>query len=163
MRIRRCFPTLALIFVTSQAFGQELGVGSYGLRAGINANPDQLNVGAHLDVGRLAERVRLRPSFEVGLGNGVVLGAANFDAHYLFSGGTLRPYAGGGLGLNVIEVTNGIGQGGGLDLAPVLNFVGGVEWGSAHRGSTALGRYLLEARVGMGDTPDLKLVFGVSF
>lgn len=161
MRFRWCFTTVLAIFVASHASGQEIAVGSFGLRAGINANPDQLNFGAHVDLGRLTRRVRLRPSFEVGLGNGVVLGAASFDAHYLFTRGPLRPYAGGGLGLNVIRVTDGIGQGGGLELAPVLNAVGGVEWGGARPG--APWRYLLEARVGMGDTPDMKLVFGVTF
>jgi hypothetical protein len=148
--------------LASGATAQELGVRSFGLRTGINMNPDQFNFGVHFDAGSFARRVRLQPSFELGLGNGVRLGSANIDAHYLFTARSWRPYAGGGLGVNVIDVTNGIGKAG-LDLEPVLNLVGGVEWGAPRPGSRAFRRYLLEARIGMGDTPDLKLVAGFSF
>ncbi len=156
------FLLLVGTLTTSTALGQELGFRSYGLRGGINMNPDQFNFGAHLDAGRLGSRVRLQPSFELGFGNGVALASTNFDAHYLFSSGRIRPYAGGGLGLNFINVTNGMGQAG-LNIEPVLNLVAGAEWGSPRPGSRAFRRYLLEARVGMGDTPALKLVAGFSF
>jgi hypothetical protein len=154
-----CVGSIAAI---APASGESIGLRSYGLRGGVAANPDQFFGGLHLDAGRLTERIRLQPSFEVGFGNGVVLGSANFDAHYLFSARSLRPYAGGGLGLNVFDVTNGMGEEGGLDLEPVLNLVGGVEWGT-HRGSRAVGRYLLETRLGFRDAPELKIAFGISF
>jgi hypothetical protein len=145
------------------SFGQEIDLRSYGLRGGVNLNPDQFNFGAHLDVGRLTPRIRLQPSFELGFGNGVLLAATNFDAHYLFTARKFGPYAGGGIGINFIDVQNGIGRGGGLAIEPVLNLVGGAEWGAARAGSQAFRRYLLEARIGMGDTPELKLVAGVNF
>jgi hypothetical protein len=158
-----CLVILAYSLSASTTFARELGVRSYGLRGGINMNPDQFNFGAHLDAGRLTERIRFQPSFELGMGNGVFLLANNFDAHYLFNTGNWRPYAGGGLGINVIDVSNGMGSGDGLDIEPILNLVGGVEWGAPRGGSRALRRYLLEARIGMGDTPELKLVAGLSF
>lgn len=154
---------IVLLATASSGLAQEIGVRSYGLRGGINTNPDQFNFGAHIDAGSLASRVRFQPSFELGLGNGVVLLATNFDAHYLFASRGFRPYAGGGLGINFIDVTSGIGRGGGLNIGPVLNLVGGVEWGAPRAGSRAFRRYLLELRVGMGDTPELKLVAGISF
>lgn len=160
---RFCLGILVSLVIAGPSFGQELGVRSYGLRGGINVNPDQFNFGAHMDAGRLASRVRFQPSFEVGFGNGVLLASTNFDAHYLFTAKKFRPYAGGGLGLNFIDVTNGMGQSNGLDIEPVLNLVGGAEWGAPKRGSGAFRRYLLEARVGMGDTPELKLVAGFNF
>lgn len=153
---------VSLLFAAA-SFGQELGVRSYGLRGGINLNPDQFNFGAHVDAGRLTSRVRLQPSFELGFGNGVLLGATNFDAHYLFTAKRFRPYAGGGLGLNFIDVQNGMGESGGLDIEPVLNLVGGAEWGAPRAGSLAFRRYLLEARIGLGDTPELKVVAGINF
>lgn len=153
---------VASSWIATPSFAESFGVRSYGFRGGIAANPDQFYGGLHLDAGRLSERVRFQPSFEVGFGNGVVLGSANFDAHYLFSGKSFRPYAGGGLGLNVFDVTDGSGEGGGMNFEPALNLVGGVEWGT-RRGLKAVGRYLLEARVGLGDTPELKIAFGVSF
>ncbi len=161
-RLHLCVLLLSGTFLASSAMAQELGLRSFGLRSGINMNPDQFNFGVHFDAGSLAQRVRVQPSFELGLGNGVTLGSANLDAHYLFAERRFRPYAGGGLGINVIDVTNGLGKAG-LDIEPVLNVVGGVEWGAPRPGSKASRRYLLEARIGMGDTPDLKLVAGFSF
>jgi hypothetical protein len=156
------FLLLVGTLATSTAFSQEIGFRSYGLRGGINMNPDQFNFGAHVDAGMLTSRVRLQPSFEFGLGNGVTLVSTNVDAHYLFNGGRFRPYAGGGLGINFIDITNGMGRGG-LNIEPVLNLVAGIEWGAPRPGSRAFRRYLLEARIGMGDTPALKLVAGYSF
>ena len=158
-----CLLLLAGVMTASTALGQELGVRSYGLRGGININPDQFNFGAHVDAGTLASRVRFQPSFELGLGNGVTVAAANFDAHYLFTARRFRPYAGGGLGINFIDVTSGIGQAEGLNIEPVLNLVAGAEWGVPRPGSRAFRRYLVEVRVGMGDTPELKLVAGLTF
>jgi hypothetical protein len=66
-----------------------------------------------------------RPGARLGLGNGVTLASTNFDAHYLFTARRFRPYAGGGLGINFIDVTSGIGRGGGLNIEPVLNVVAG--------------------------------------
>jgi hypothetical protein len=53
--------------------GQEFGARSYGVRGGVNMNPDQFNLGAQVDMGHLASRIRLQPSFELGSGNGVFL------------------------------------------------------------------------------------------
>lgn len=154
---------LAGAIATSTALGQEFGVRSYGIRGGINLNPDQFNFGAHIDAGRLTSRVRFQPSLELGMGNGVTLASTNFDAHYIFNTRRFRPYAGGGLGVNFIDVTSGMGRGGGLAIEPVLNLVAGAEWGAPGPRPQAFRRYLLEVRVGMGDTPDLKLVAGYSF
>jgi hypothetical protein len=164
MKMRELCLAVAAILVTATTMtGQELGVRSYGLRGGINMNPDQFSFGVHVDAGTLAPRIRFQPSFELGLGNGLTLASANFDAHYLFTARRFRPYAGGGLGINVIDVASGIGRNAGLDIEPVLNLVAGAEWGAPRAGSRAFRRYLVEARFGMGDTPELKLVAGLRF
>lgn len=159
---------LTILTVWSLAFlgardasSQDLGFESYGLRAGISMNPDQFHGGVFADMGRLFANVRFQPSFELGWGNGVVLGAANADALHYFKPRSWRPYAGGGLGINFIEVTNGVGEGSGLEIKPVLNLVGGIVWGKAKAG--ALGRYSFEGRLGLGDTPELKLSAGMRF
>ena len=163
MSHRLCLTALLLSIVGGSALAQELDVRSYGLRGGINMNPDQLNFGGHVDAGRFGNRVRLQPSVDVGIGNGLFLASTNFDAHYLFTARKFRPYAGGGIGVNFLDVNNGIGRNDGLDIEPVLNLVGGVEWGASGARSQAFRRYLLEARVGMGDTPELKLIAGFNF
>jgi len=111
---------------------------------------------------------------EFGLGDGVRLLAANFDAIYVFgahnwsrygSPRPWRPYVGGGPGINFIDVSPGAGAEKGLDFdaEPVLNAVGGVEWGAFQPRPGSSHRYLLEARVGLGDTPDFKLSVGITF
>lgn len=140
---------------------QDLGFERLGLRGGVSLNPDQFHGGLFADMGRVFGNVHFRPSFDLGWGNGVVLGAANADALYLFRPRSWRPFAGGGLGINFFDVTEGVGEGRGLDIEPVLNLVGGIEWGKSGKGS--IGRYLLEGRLGLGDTPDFKLSFGTRF
>ena len=155
----------ACLAPVSQARAQDLGVQAFGLRSGISMNPDQFHFGVYLNAGHFTDRVRFQPSFEVGLGNGLKLGTVNADALYLFASRRWRPYAGGGLGINFIDVTDGVGQDRGLEIEPVLNVVGGIEWGvsKGKTGSRNLHRYLLEARLGLGDTPELKITAGITF
>lgn len=167
MKLGRQLVALALLGLASMhaeaASAGELGLRTLGLRAGISMNPDQFHGGVFADVGQIVSKVRLQPSFEFGLGNGVRLGAVNADALYLFDSRRWRPYAGGGLGINFIDVTDGVGQGDGMDIEPVFNLVAGVEWGNPKPGSRASRRYQLEARLGLGDTPDFKLSAGITF
>ena len=151
--------------MVTPALAQELdlGVRSYGLRGGINMNPDQFNVGAHMDAGRLGSRVRLQPSVEVGFGNGVTLASANFDAHYLFSARGWRPYVGGGPGVNFIDVSRGFGASQGLQIEPVVNAVAGVEWGTPKAGLGCRSALLARGASWLGKTPDFKIVAGFSF
>lgn len=156
-----CFTVFVLTMGIGLADAQEVGFQSFGLRGGVSINPDQFHGGLFIDMGRLFGDVRLQPSFELGWGNGVVLGAVNADALYFFAPRSWRPYAGGGMGLNFVDVTNGVGEGRGLEVEPVLNVVGGVEWGGSK--SKAVGHYVVEGRLGIGETPDFKLSFGVRF
>ena len=162
-RTRLFLQGLAILVLSSRPINAaELGIRHFGLRGGLSANPDQFHGGLSFEAGSFKKWL-LRPSFDLGFGNGVRLGAANFDALYPFSGKKWRPYAGGGLGLNFIDVTNGVGEGRGLDIEPVLNVVGGLEWAGTGRQSRATRRYIVEARVGLGETPDFKLTMGVVF
>lgn len=142
------------------AAAQDLGFKSFGLRGGLSINPDQGTAGVFLNAGHFSRRVRFQPSFDLGFGDGVRLGTLNLDALYIFSPRPWRPYAGGGLGINFIDVTEGRGNQGGLDLGAALNIVGGIEWGNLRAGFR---RYLIEGRLGLGDTPDFKLTAGIAF
>ena len=55
------------------------------------------------------------------------------------------------------------GQGRGMEIATALNVVGGVEWGRMKRGARAPHRYVVEARLGLGNTPDFKITAGLTF
>ncbi len=137
--------------------------GRLGVRAGISVNPDQFHAGAHFDV-RGGSRLWFRPGFEFGVGNGVRLGALNGDVLFGWGRGRWRPYAGGGPGFNLIDVTSGVGEARGVETETVLNGLAGVAWGGSRRTSRpGRGRYFLEARLGFGNTPDLKVTTGLSF
>ena len=149
-----------LLAITKPVGAQDLGIKSWGLRGGLSINPDQGTGGIFVNAGHFSRRVRFQPSFDLGFGSGVRLGALNLDAFYIFSPRPWRPYAGGGLGINFIDVTEGVGEGTGLDVEAALHIVGGIEWGDLRAGFR---RYLVEARLGVGDTPDLKLTAGIAF
>ncbi len=131
---------------------QPLGFKSWGLRAGVTIDPDQVHVGFHINAGEFAPRVRFQPSFEVGFGNDEVVGAINIDALYTFRKPSWRPYLGGGLGVALVSPTGD--RHGDFNARAGLNLIGGFEWGPR-------GRYLLELRAGVGDLPSLKLTAGI--
>jgi hypothetical protein len=167
--VKNHFPTWLLAVTTLICFADtspalEFGIRHYGVRGGVSMNPDQFHGGLFLDAGRLTSSLRFQPSFEFGLGNGVWLAAANMDALFPFAGGSsMRPYLGGGVGFNFFDVQDGVGEGRGLEIEPVLNVVGGLEWGAGKRKSRAPFRYVLEGRLGIGATPDFKISAGITF
>ena len=153
----------ATVLLTAPPGADAGGPGRFAVRAGVSLNPDQFHGGVHFDV-PAGSRLWLRPAFEFGIGNSVRLGALNVDALYGLGRGRWRPYAGVGPGLNVIDVTSGVGEGRGVETEVVGSFVAGVAWGGSGKASRpGRGRYLFEVRVGLGDTPDLKLTAGLSF
>jgi len=134
-----------------------IGVRRVGVRGGLTVNPDQVHVGLHVNAGQFAPKVRFQPSFEVGFGSDRVVGTFNVDVLYIFDPRPWVPYLGGGLGVSLVHRDSGGGDGGGdFDVGAGLNLIGGFEWGEASK-------YLLEARVGVGDIPDFKLTVGVNF
>ena len=153
---------LALI-AAPPAVAQDFGLRGWGLRAGASTDPDQVIAGAHFDLGEVFDRLRLRPSLELGLGDDAVSLQGLVPVHYRFaSGGDWTPYAGGGVLLALIDYGNDHprrrfgGDDEDFEIAPVA--VGGVEW------STSGGRDLLfELQLGGGNAFDAKVVAGVTF
>ena len=104
-------PFLALVLVMSvapAARAHELGLTAYGLRGGVSLDDDlvQVLVGGQVDLGRIADDVRLQPMLTVGVGDDAITLLAAGEAHYLFpveAGSRLAPYAGGGIGVHHID------------------------------------------------------------
>jgi hypothetical protein len=131
---------------------QPLGFRGWGLRGGATIDPDQIHVGVHINAGEFAPRVRFQPSFEIGFGNDLIVGAVNLDALYLFRRPSWQPYLGGGLGVALVDSDRNRGDD--FNVEAGLNLVGGFEWGPRRR-------YLLEIRAGVGDIPDFKVTAGI--
>jgi hypothetical protein len=89
--------------------GQDLGLMSYGIRAGASLDDDltQLLVGGQVDAGRLAENLRLQPFATVGFGDDALSFMLAGEVHYLFpvdpARSRIEPYAGAGLGLSHVS------------------------------------------------------------
>jgi len=150
--------SLALILVPVAAQAQtDIGVRRVGIRGGLTVDPDQGHVGMHINAGNFAPKVRFQPSFEVGFGSDRVVGMIHVDAFYRFDASGWSPYLGGGLGIGIISHDRGRNDGDDdVNVEAGVNLVGGFEWGPTDK-------YLLEARVGIGDIPDFKLTIGISF
>jgi len=160
--MRRPFRRLAVISATimltgvSSVWAQDgLGFRGWGLRGGVTIDPDQVHAGIHIDAGQFAPRVRFQPSFEVGFGDDLIVGAINLDVFYTFHQESWKPYLGGGLGVALIDADRD-GRGDDFNVEAGLNLIAGFLWG-------ARDRYLLEMRAGVGDIPDFKVTAGISF
>ncbi|PYO93981.1 MAG: hypothetical protein DMD62_07810 [Gemmatimonadetes bacterium] len=83
--------------------GTRIGLLGFGVRAGIDFHaPSQLVLGGTLDLGDLfSNRIRLRPSAELGVFNGADTFVGNFEALWRFTAdeNVATPYLGGGLGV----------------------------------------------------------------
>ena len=123
----------------------------FGLRGGLTLSPDQFHIGAHTDVGPVIESLRLVPNVEVGFGDNFTLIALNGDLIYDFSD---TPWSiGGELGLNFMNHDN---AGSNTDFG--LSVLGDYRLGLSS-GKTLL----LEAKLGLLDSPDFKFTVGWNF
>jgi len=133
----------------------------WGPRVGVTMDPDQIHFGAHTYMGDISRRVRFQPNIEVGVGDDLTVAAVNFEALYRFAQNwdVWTPYLGGGVGLNWYNWDGGRFPGrDDSDMRAGLNVVGGIEKGL--RGGD---RFLLELKLGLSDSPDMKVTAGWTF
>jgi len=137
----------------------------WGPRAGFSANPDQVVVGAHLDFGEIARQLGLRPNIELGLGDHVTTVAPAGDLFWLPPQKWQRwqPYLGGELAITYAKAN--------IDYPP--GYVGPKDDSNTDLGLMLLGgvqtdlsngkQLLLELKIGLTNTADLKLMAGLTF
>ncbi len=120
-----------------------------GVQAGVSLDPDQFYFGGHIETSPLIDRLRFRPSVDIGIGD-VTTVSGNFDFTYTFPGG--RPwnlYVGGGPSINWYDFDNGE-----LRHRRWLQLSGGVK------GRSGL---FFEAKIGVEGSPDFKFGVGYTF
>jgi hypothetical protein len=149
---------VAGLIVPAVSSAGDLAPQGYAACTGVSFGPDQFQAGLHFQLGP-SSKPQLRPVLELGLGNGVRLISLSGDVLYHFEGRHLTPYAGAGPGLNLIDVTDGVGEADGITARLVAHAVAGLSW-TPRRGQH---RYFLEGRIGVGDTPNFRLAMGMSF
>jgi hypothetical protein len=117
----------------------------FGLQGGLSFSPDQVVIGLHLKLPNIAEKLEFMPSADVGFGDDLTSFALNGDLKYhLAPENKLDPYLGAGLTANWFD---GEGDMGG-------NVIGGLH---------VANRVFIEAKLGLGDVPDAKLMAGLTF
>ncbi len=123
---------------------------------GVGIDPDQFHFGLRWGLGELSNRLDLRSGVEGGIGDNRTRGAFQIDALYRFrdTWDVWQPYAGGGVSVGVIDPDGAADP----DVDPGLNIVGGVAK-PVHSNDL----FQAEARIGIGEAPDLQFSFGWLF
>ena len=147
---------LPLLLVLCTATADAAGMG-YGPRIGYthDAGLDQVHVGGQALIGDFGTNLVVIPSLEVGFGSDMTLLALNGDVVYDFTElatATWGFYAGLGLAFNRWNYDTGNHNDVGM------NAVVGTTWSLPSGRNEAFG----ELRIGIEDSPDFKLTFGVN-
>jgi hypothetical protein len=123
-----------------------------GAQAGVSLDPDQFYFGGHIETSPLIDRLRFRPSVDIGIGDGTTV-AGNFEFTYTRGGSRAgRPwslYVGGGPAINWYNPDNGDS-----DAQAGFNFL----VGAVNRAGL-----FFEMKVGVEGSPDLKFGVGYTF
>ena len=148
----RAVLALALAWTVQAATPAHAAYG-FGPRVGFGVEPDQFVVGAQTLLGRSLYIFRFAPSFDLGWGDDVTTYAFNGDFEFQLGVPSTRArfYVGGGVGVTTWDFESS-----GSDTEVGLDLLGGARL--AGRGSM---EYTVEARFGVGDIPDFRLMVGV--
>ena len=146
---------MALVAVSVSGSQAASGV-NFGLRTGMSVNPDQFVVGAQAILGRTLKVARFAPSVDAGFGDDLTTVLVNGDVRISL---LTLPRAGtslyGAVGPTLAMYDS---DKGGSDTEIGLTLTAGLRlpMGSSNA-------YNLEARFGVGDVPDFRLLFGIMF
>lgn len=150
---------MCIIFLASLSYANQNGENesrSYGLRGGYSSNPDQFVIGLQSIMGKTLGFARFAPSIDVGFGDNQTTLLLNGDLRII----SLSPpssnssfYAGFGPNLAWFKFKN-IDS----DTEVGLSLFGGLTLPMGRSN-----RYNLEARYGIGDMPDFKILLGIYF
>ena len=155
-RIVMCLAIVTCLAVTTAgaALAADDSGRAYGLRVGFGLDPDQFVVGIQTDLGSVYRNIHFVPSIDAGFGDNVTSFGLNGDfkmflpmpkseaAIYVLAGPTAEFYSFDG------ETDTEVG----------LYLGGGVRMGYSDKGW-----YNLEARIGIGDIPEFRLLLGILF
>jgi len=147
--IRVSFLLCLVVFTGAMAAGpaqaQSIAPGVHG---GVSLDPDQFYFGGHVETSPLIDRLRFRPSIDIGIGD-VTTVAGNFEFTYTFpSSQPWSLYVGGGPAINWYNFDNG------SDAEAGFNFLGGAKHNNG---------LFFEMKIGVEGSPELKFGVGYTF
>jgi hypothetical protein len=153
---------LSLVASVAMAQGEKTSSSNIGLRAGLSLSPDQVHVGAHMNMGQIVGPLRLVPNVEIGFGESITMICLNGDFVYDFPD---TPFSvGGEIGLNYAKYDFG-------DYSSIPGLE--IDDSTTDLGLSILADYnlvlsngktlLLEAKLGLTDSADFKFTAGYNF
>jgi hypothetical protein len=144
------FAAVALVFAAGPAAAQST---AWGPRAGLSFNPDQIALGAHVQI-PIATSLYLVPNADLAFGDDLFTIGLHGDLAYRFSPeASIRPYVGGGLSYYNYDADEGDSQS-----ETGVGVLGGV-WLNAN-GTTP---FFIEGKLYFSDSmPDFKLMAGLN-
>jgi hypothetical protein len=125
----------------------------YGVRAGFGGGPDQFVIGVQADMGKILGNIHFVPSIDAGFGDHLTTIAFNGDLKAFLP---LPKSSFSLFGLAGPSIVYWSAEGGGSDTEIGVCLGGGVRAALGDKGW-----YNLEARFGIGDVPDWRILFGV--
>jgi len=145
---------------TAHSSSTDLGWQSWGLRAGVTDDADQVVGGAHFNLGEVANDLRLQPDVQLGSGDDVTTLYGTVPVYYRFDRARgMTPYAGGGLALGWVDADNPNGtQGDNTSFEVGAKVTGGLEW--PRQSGQA---FFVELSLGIGDIYDAQVVAAWTF
>jgi hypothetical protein len=159
MKRLTAFAAAALLAIATPA----LALPNFGARAGFTSGPDQIHLGAHVEVLELSPGLMFLPGVEVGLGDDQTVWALNSELAWTIDRGDWRgwrPYVGGGIGIFIVSIDR-----------PDALF--GFDDNRTDVGLSALvgvskllnlgHKFFAEVKVGLEDAPDVKVTAGLTF
>lgn len=130
-----------------------------GPHIGFSGSPDQVVFGGQMHFSDIAPQVDFVPGVDLGLGDNETVISLNGDFHYRFKvSSKWTPYAGAGLALHFVSWDN---PGPGTDNSDTQG--GGSLIGGAEVPTKSGSSFFAEAKIGIGDGPDIKIIAGWQF
>lgn len=152
--ILRSMLAASLVFMASfAAYSADESERCYGVRAGFGGGPDQFVIGAQADMGKIVDKLHFVPSIDAGFGDHMTTIAFNGDLKAFLP---LPKSSFSLFGLAGPSITYWSAEGGASDTEIGICLGGGVRAALGDKGW-----YNLEARFGIGDVPDWRILFGV--
>ncbi|RKZ12245.1 hypothetical protein DRQ53_15065 [bacterium] len=127
-------------------FASAASAAGFGVRGGYTIDPDQFHIGGHFDVGQIFEPMRLVPNIEIGFDDDYTLFAFNADLIWDIPESAFS--IGGEVGLNITDYDGGSNSDLGLSILGDFRFA--EKWFG-------------EVKLGLVDSPDVKLTVGYTF
>lgn len=160
MLMRRLLATLALLIVLPVSAHASDSFTNYGLHLGFGNDPDQVFFGGHFTVGDVGPNIDLVPMVDIGFGDNLTIVSLNGDFRYRIdvSGQTWQPYAGAGIGFHFVSFDS---RGPFQDTSDT--FGGGHIIVGVDAPTRSGNRFFSDLKIGIGDSPDLKIEAGWSF